>query len=280
MSDDFDFDAFLNDIKNEVDAGSGRSMQATSAAAEQQASPRPGEGTSHAAPARSRQSRPADPRRGTPSTVRSSRQPEASKVRVQRPQASPTRRTAQGPKTRKNVGIGTIIAWLFAITCLGGAIATLPSFSSVLLILAVLFIAPISPLRRRMERSHIRPWVVWTLSFVLFIGGALSSPSEKTEALDQGTTAVSRSMPEATVEPTITAEPTATPLPTDTPEPTAVPTPTPERVRGWLADTEVYVSNSNGIVHSRSNCSGMKYYWTTTIKAANDAGYPFCEKCW
>lgn len=280
MSDDFDFDAFLNDIKNEMDADTGRRAQAARPAPEP--APRTRQRASAAtqtAPARSRQARPAESRRSAPAAARTGSQPAAPTARAKRQQTPPVRRTAQRPKARKSVSIGTIIAWLFAITCLGGVIATIPSFSCVLLILAVLVIAPISPLRRAMERSRIRSWVIWALTFVLFIGGALSSPSEKTETLEQGTP-VSRSMPEATVEPTITAEPTATPLPTDTPEPTAVPTPTPERVRGRYADTEVYISNSNGIVHSRSNCSGMKYYWTTTIKAANDAGYEFCEKCW
>lgn len=61
---------------------------------------------------------------------------------------------------------------------------------------------------------------------------------------------------------------------------TSEPEPTPERIMGRAADAEVYVSNSNGIVHAKSNCSGMKYYWTTTVKAAYDAGYEFCDKCW
>ena len=42
--------------------------------------------------------------------------------------------------------------------------------------------------------------------------------------------------------------------------------------------TTVYVSRT-GIIHSRSNCSGMKYYSTMTLEAALRLGYRKCKKC-
>lgn len=41
----------------------------------------------------------------------------------------------------------------------------------------------------------------------------------------------------------------------------------------------VYVSNS-GKYHSKSNCSGMKYYTVMTLDEAIEAGYDACKKCY
>ncbi len=41
----------------------------------------------------------------------------------------------------------------------------------------------------------------------------------------------------------------------------------------------VYVSR-NGVIHLRSNCSGMKYYTEMSYDAAVSAGYRKCSKCY
>lgn len=41
----------------------------------------------------------------------------------------------------------------------------------------------------------------------------------------------------------------------------------------------VYVSN-NGIIHSKSNCSGMKHYTAMTYDQAIAQNYRKCKKCW
>lgn len=42
---------------------------------------------------------------------------------------------------------------------------------------------------------------------------------------------------------------------------------------------EVYVSR-NGKIHTRSDCSGMKYYTAMSYEAAVNAGYDHCGKCY
>lgn len=41
----------------------------------------------------------------------------------------------------------------------------------------------------------------------------------------------------------------------------------------------VYVSSS-GKYHSKSNCSGMKYYTEMSLEEAIEAGHIACKKCW
>ncbi len=130
--------------------------------------------------------------------------------------------------------------------------------------------------RKQGTKSIFRRWWFWAILVLLLIG--LFGGNGK----DDVSANVSRSVELAAVTdtpaPTDTPEPTFTPEPTDTPEPTAEPTPTPERVHGHYADTEVYVSN-NGIIHSKPDCSNMKYYTTMTIKEADAAGYEYCGRC-
>lgn len=42
----------------------------------------------------------------------------------------------------------------------------------------------------------------------------------------------------------------------------------------------VYVSQSGGKIHTRSNCSNMKYYYTMTYAEAISSGYSHCSKCY
>lgn len=165
----------------------------------------------------------------------------------------------------------SIISWVATAILALFVLVSGGLFSKLLFLLALLAVIPINPIREFRETIHVRGAVAAILAVALFVAGCLVSPSPENDAADVSA---------AFVAATDTPAPTATPKPTAPPELTPEPAPTPERVRGWLADTEVYISSSNGIVHSRSSCSGMKYYWTTTIKAADEAGYEFCEKCW
>lgn len=42
---------------------------------------------------------------------------------------------------------------------------------------------------------------------------------------------------------------------------------------------EVYISEFYGKIHKRSDCSGMKYYFTMDYDDAIEAGYVKCKKC-
>lgn len=191
-----------------------------------------------------------------------------------------TQARSQGRQRRFGVTASWIAFAFFAFMGLGT-----PFPAALFFWFAALFVLPLRPIREILARLRFSRIAVWGIAVVLFFAGIALSPATESGETASGT-APARSFIAAAPEetetpaPTETPIPTNTPVPTDTPEPTAEPTPTPERIRGRSADTEVYVSNSNGIVHSRSNCSGMKYYWTTTIKAADEAGYAFCEKCW
>lgn len=55
-----------------------------------------------------------------------------------------------------------------------------------------------------------------------------------------------------------------------------------ETTTGSSADSNsptVYVSNS-GKYHKKSNCSGMKNFFTMTLDEAKSAGYEACKKCY
>lgn len=59
---------------------------------------------------------------------------------------------------------------------------------------------------------------------------------------------------------------------------------TVQTARSIPAETEsasnaVYISKS-GIIHSRSDCSGMKYYTEMSYSDAAAAGCRKCSKCW
>lgn len=77
---------------------------------------------------------------------------------------------------------------------------------------------------------------------------------------------------------------TAAPKVSPTPKPTATEKPksaaykTTPRAGIDLTRT-VYVSKSGGKIHLRSNCSGMKYYYTMTYSEACEHGYDHCKKC-
>ena len=45
------------------------------------------------------------------------------------------------------------------------------------------------------------------------------------------------------------------------------------------AERTVYVSR-NGVIHSLSNCSGMRYYREMTLSEAQNGGYRKCQRCW
>ena len=51
-------------------------------------------------------------------------------------------------------------------------------------------------------------------------------------------------------------------------------------IRGLAADAVVYVSEDADLIHSKSNCSGMKYYRAISIRQADSSGYEYCEICW
>lgn len=51
-------------------------------------------------------------------------------------------------------------------------------------------------------------------------------------------------------------------------------------IRGLAADAVVYVSEDADLIHSKSNCSGMKYYRAISIQQADASGYDYCEVCW
>lgn len=53
---------------------------------------------------------------------------------------------------------------------------------------------------------------------------------------------------------------------------------TPPR-SGYGLEMTVYVSKSGGKIHIRSNCSGMKNYYTMTYGEACEHGYSHCQKC-
>lgn len=82
----------------------------------------------------------------------------------------------------------------------------------------------------------------------------------------------SRAMPEFTAAPT--------PLPTSTPRPTS--TSRPEEAPATKASTSddftVYVSR-NGIIHKKSNCSGMLYYTEMLYSEALKYYDHKCSKC-
>ena len=121
-------------------------------------------------------------------------------------------------------------------------------------------------------------WKVWggilALLVVIAIAGGGRNDNQEIEPTREMMVASSLS-PTETQELTPTPEPTPTQEPTETPEPT----PTPYRVHGRAPETTVYVSR-NGVIHSYSSCSGMKYYTEMSIEEADAGGYKYCEHCW
>lgn len=45
-------------------------------------------------------------------------------------------------------------------------------------------------------------------------------------------------------------------------------------------DTTVYVSNKSDTIHSKSDCSNMKYYREMSKSEADSNEYDYCKKCW
>lgn len=54
----------------------------------------------------------------------------------------------------------------------------------------------------------------------------------------------------------------------------------PPSAQNLPGNTTVYVSNSANKIHSIHDCSGMRYYRTTTLDQANSNNYEYCSNCW
>ena len=74
-----------------------------------------------------------------------------------------------------------IVQWCFAALFLMFTIATGMHWSSILLVLAAFFIAPIKPIREFLSKNKIKSWLAILVSVILFFGAILASPTSETE---------------------------------------------------------------------------------------------------
>lgn len=266
---DFDFDSFLSDIKGSLDNDS---FDWDAPAGEPEREDLPREELVPDPTPEPVAVRPERVRKPVPVMPTVEEDPRSGATKVRRPR-------------------GSVVGWvIFAILALMGIVT--PGAAKLFFWLAALLVMPIRPIRSALSRFRVPRVAVWLVAVVLFFVGCVVAPSSSDDETAENTPPARSVMAAVVPETTATPLPTDTPIPTDTPEPTPSPEPTPEptptpeaettseSVRGYPADKTVYISNSSGTVHSRDNCSGMKNYWTTTIKAADEGGYKFCEKCW
>lgn len=75
--------------------------------------------------------------------------------------------SASGSTSRAPVIAQWVVAWLL----LGGGLSMLPSFASVLFILAAVLCAPVRQLRDLLARYRIRPWMIAAAAVVLTVLG-------------------------------------------------------------------------------------------------------------
>ena len=83
---------------------------------------------------------------------------------------------SSGGSVRAKPGAAVILQWIAAGLLLIFGLAMLPSFASVLFILAAVLAAPIRPLRDLLARYRVRPWMLWISAAVLTVLAFIVSP--------------------------------------------------------------------------------------------------------
>lgn len=137
-----------------------------------------------------------------------------------------------------------------------------------------------------LEKKRRRPWPALLLVIIAFVFGSRSAQLDRSSFdLSAVTSFTTTAAPAVTPRPA-TAVPKATKKPAATAKPKATATPKPAKTTykttpksGYSLTRTVYVSQSGGKIHLRSNCSGMKYYNTMTYGEACERGYTHCKKC-
>lgn len=134
----------------------------------------------------------------------------------------------------------------------------LPSFTSVLFLVAALLCIPKGPL---VPVFQTRRWLQVSCVFLLFMAGSLNAPEIDKQNNNE---------PQAQVE--STPEPTA--------EPTPEPTPETEPAKQSTSQ-QVYIagSGSGKKYHRDPSCSRMKNPVQISIEEAQSRGYTSCSKC-
>ena len=138
-----------------------------------------------------------------------------------------------------------------------------------------------------LEKKRKHPLLAILLLCVAFFAGSQlgtqSAPDRSAPVSNSST--YTYNQPASTPRPIIalTATPQSKPA-TAKPKATATPAPKSATYRtkpksGYNLTRTVYVSQSGGKIHLRSNCSGMKYYNTMTYGEACERGYTHCKKC-
>lgn len=122
-----------------------------------------------------------------------------------------------------------------------------------------------------LEKKRRRPWLALLLVVAAFFAGSRFTQQPTRSNLSRGTSSY-------VVQVTATPKTTAKPKATATPKPNTANYKTKPR-SGYSLERTVYVSDSGGKIHLRSNCSGMKYYKTMTYGEACERGYDHCQKC-
>ena len=172
--------------------------------------------------------------------------------------------------------------WILFVFFLTAVMVYLPSFTSVLFLVAALLCIPKGPL---VPVFQTRRWLQVSCVLLLFMAGSLNAPEIDKQNNNEPQSQV-ESTPEPTAEPTPepTPEPTAEPTPEPTPEPTAEPTPEPTsetEPAKQSTSQQVYIAGSgNGKKYHRDpSCSRMRNPVQISIEEAQSRGYTSCSKC-